>query len=84
MPQMLAEMSDDEIYSYLDGFATKLDAGVLDFSNSADVSTNEIVLLAGALDYVKEVDESKFFTYLDLYKTVSNEMLDRAGDIPLQ
>jgi len=84
MSKLLAEMSDDEIYAYLDDYAKKLDAGVVDFNNTEDVPTEDVVLLAGALEYVKELNEAKFFTYLDLYKFVLGEMLDRAGDIPLQ
>lgn len=80
----LTEMTDEQIIEVLADYKAKLDAGVIDFSDESEVSTDDVVWGVIACEYLENTNEEAFMTYVDVYKYFQGEMLSRAGQMPLK
>lgn len=80
----LAEMTDEQIVQTLAVYKDKVDAGVIDFTDPNDVSTEEVVFGSVALEFLEMTNPEAYAQVQDLYKYFQTEMLSRAGQMPLK
>jgi hypothetical protein len=80
----LAEMTDEQIIEVLAEYKSKVEAGVIDFTDPTDVSTEEVVFGSVALEYLEISNPEAYTQVSDLYKYFQTEMLSRAGQMPLK